>query len=151
MILNRMTLNCQALAHMNTGRMPQPRPIAGICNSAKALNCTGFPPSVPRYPREFQIKSPQAGFQISSFPNPFTGSTEIRYTLRNSSQVKISVYDMNGRLIRCLPMDMRLPVKSTFGGMLKMLRRDIIWVISRSLINRDEFLKTLKMQVKKQL
>jgi hypothetical protein len=41
-------------------------------------------------------------FQITSYPNPFTTSTEIRYILMNSSRVKVSVYDMNGRLIQCL-------------------------------------------------
>lgn len=43
-----------------------------------------------------------ARFQITSYPNPFTSSTEIRYTLMNSSRVKVSIYDMNGRLIQCL-------------------------------------------------
>jgi len=41
-------------------------------------------------------------FHITNYPNPFAGSTEIRYTLTHFSRVKISIYDMNGRLIQCL-------------------------------------------------
>jgi hypothetical protein len=43
-----------------------------------------------------------AGIQIAGYPNPFSGSTVITYTLTNSSWVSISIYDMNGRLIQGL-------------------------------------------------
>jgi hypothetical protein len=50
------------------------------------------------------IQDPAAAkrFNITNYPNPFSGSTEIRYALSQSSRVKISIYDMNGRLIQCL-------------------------------------------------
>jgi hypothetical protein len=44
----------------------------------------------------------ETSLQITNYPNPFAGTTEIRYVLANPSHVKISIYDMNGRLIQCL-------------------------------------------------
>jgi flagellar hook assembly protein FlgD len=41
-------------------------------------------------------------FHISCYPNPLTSRTEITYSLMQSSRVRISIYDMNGRLIQCL-------------------------------------------------
>ena len=35
----------------------------------------------------------------SVFPNPFNPSTEINYILEKTSDVKISIYNINGRLI----------------------------------------------------
>jgi hypothetical protein len=53
-------------------------------------------------PTAIPVSKANATFHITSYPNPFSGSTEISYTLTNSSRVKLSVYDMNGRLIGCL-------------------------------------------------
>jgi hypothetical protein len=86
-------------------------------------------------------------FQIANHPNPFTGSTEIRYTLTHSSRVKVSVYDMNGRLIQCLT-----NVFEPAG------EKRLLWHAENvapgyymgyfEISNQQErFLKTLKMQV----
>jgi hypothetical protein len=37
-----------------------------------------------------------------NYPNPFNPTTEIRYTLPKASNVKLSVYDIMGRLVRTL-------------------------------------------------
>jgi hypothetical protein len=37
-----------------------------------------------------------------NYPNPFNPSTQITYRLNKSSQVKLSVYDVTGREVRCL-------------------------------------------------
>jgi hypothetical protein len=43
-----------------------------------------------------------SSFRVINYPNPFNGSTEIRYTLDLPSHVKITVYDMDGRLMQLL-------------------------------------------------
>ena len=91
----------------------------------------------------------EAGLQITNYPNPFTGSTDIRYTLKNSSRVKVSIYDLNGRLIQCLA-----------NGFESAGEKHLLWnaenvetgyylayfEVSNQL---GRFQKTLKMQVKK--
>jgi hypothetical protein len=37
-----------------------------------------------------------------NYPNPFNPSTQITYRLNKSAQVKLSVYDVTGREVRCL-------------------------------------------------
>ena len=39
---------------------------------------------------------------FSNYPNPFNNSTRFRYNIPKASNVKISVYDINGRLITTL-------------------------------------------------
>jgi hypothetical protein len=41
-------------------------------------------------------------FRVVNTPNPFSGSTEIRYTLDLPTHVKVTIFDMNGRLIHFL-------------------------------------------------
>ncbi len=36
---------------------------------------------------------------LSNFPNPFTGSTTLKYRVANSADVKVSIFDMQGKLI----------------------------------------------------
>ena len=40
--------------------------------------------------------------QMTNYPNPFSNSTTIRFTLSKNSKVKLNIYDMNGRLIQTL-------------------------------------------------
>ena len=51
---------------------------------------------------DVQIRLPTAAILYQNFPNPFNMSTEIRYELPNSSRVNLSIFDINGRLIRKL-------------------------------------------------
>ena len=41
-------------------------------------------------------------FQLSNFPNPFSASTTISFTLNKSSKVKLNIYDINGKLIQTI-------------------------------------------------
>lgn len=41
-------------------------------------------------------------FQLSTYPNPFTGNTTIAFTLDEAQEVNISVYDQTGRLVEIL-------------------------------------------------
>ncbi|WP_084708566.1 cellulose binding domain-containing protein [Hymenobacter norwichensis] len=40
---------------------------------------------------------------VSSYPNPFTGSTTITFTAAQSSDYQLDIFDMNGRLVQHLP------------------------------------------------
>jgi flagellar hook assembly protein FlgD len=37
-----------------------------------------------------------------NYPNPFNGSTVIQYRLNQKGNIRLSVFDMNGRLVRML-------------------------------------------------
>src|SRR5690606_35891312 len=43
-----------------------------------------------------------SGLQLENFPNPFSGSTTIRYVIDESGHVRLSVYDLLGRLVAVL-------------------------------------------------
>lgn len=38
----------------------------------------------------------------ANFPNPFNSTTEIRYSLKNDSHVRLQIYELNGRLVQSL-------------------------------------------------
>lgn len=40
--------------------------------------------------------------ELTNFPNPFSGTTTIQFSLSKRSNVKLSIYDLNGRLIQLL-------------------------------------------------
>ncbi|RZL09612.1 MAG: T9SS type A sorting domain-containing protein, partial [Hymenobacter sp.] len=40
---------------------------------------------------------------LSSYPNPFTGSTTLTFTLAQSQAYQLAIYDTNGRLVQRLP------------------------------------------------
>ena len=47
--------------------------------------------------------SPAEGFVINqNYPNPFTRTTEISYTVLREAKVSVKVYDPNGREVRML-------------------------------------------------
>ncbi|WP_276371013.1 T9SS type A sorting domain-containing protein [Chryseolinea sp. H1M3-3] len=48
------------------------------------------------------LEENDSGFDLKSFPNPFTLSTEINYSLEKSSGVDVSVYDNLGNKIKSL-------------------------------------------------
>ena len=72
-------------AHLNHGD------VAGPCPSSRSVN-----------PSQLQEKVLPAKFTISNYPNPFTGQTQVQYTVPVSSRVSIKVYDMVGREIAVL-------------------------------------------------
>jgi len=49
-----------------------------------------------------ESRLPTVAILYQNFPNPFNMSTEIRYELQRSGRVNLSVFDINGRLIRNL-------------------------------------------------
>jgi hypothetical protein len=52
---------------------------------------------------EYWMQSPHRCFRLlQSFPNPFHGSTAISYSLPQSSQVTLTIYDITGRLVETL-------------------------------------------------
>src|SRR5690606_4938318 len=48
-----------------------------------------------------------SGLQLENFPNPFSGSTTIRYVIDESGHVRLSVYDLLGRKVAVLEDGMR--------------------------------------------
>ncbi len=44
----------------------------------------------------------EQGIQLENYPNPFTGTTTIAYSLTRPQQVRLEVYDLQGRRIRQL-------------------------------------------------
>ena len=50
---------------------------------------------------------PETTYLAQNYPNPFNPSTEIAYTLANSEQVRLVVYNMTGRLISVIADGMR--------------------------------------------
>ncbi len=48
------------------------------------------------------VKQPLEFILFPNFPNPFNAQTEISYTLARQCPVRISIYDLNGRLVRIL-------------------------------------------------
>ncbi|MBT3932827.1 MAG: T9SS type A sorting domain-containing protein, partial [Bacteroidetes bacterium] len=39
---------------------------------------------------------------FKAYPNPFSSATNISYQLLNNSQVKVQIFDLNGKLIQTL-------------------------------------------------
>ena len=46
---------------------------------------------------------------MTSYPNPFTGANTIQYHVESTSNVVISLYDINGRLLRTLVNEQKTP------------------------------------------
>jgi hypothetical protein len=101
-----------------------------------------------RIPTGIRDQSAEAGIQISNFPNPFTGSTEIRYSLTNSSHVKISVYNMNGALIRCLADGLETAGEKHLLWHAENIAPGYYVCYFEISDQRGQFQKTLKMQLK---
>ncbi len=51
---------------------------------------------------EKESELPEGTELHDAYPNPFNASTKIKYSLNNNSHVKISIYDINGRLVDTL-------------------------------------------------
>ena len=40
--------------------------------------------------------------ELSNYPNPFNGKTNFVFQLKNDSDIKLSIYDLNGKLIKVI-------------------------------------------------
>jgi len=68
---------------------------------------------------EFEDNNIPAKFDLSqNYPNPFNPSTEIKFSVAKSENIKVSVYDAVGRLVKVLVNDMLSPgnYKVTWNG-----------------------------------
>lgn len=68
---------------------------------------------------EFEDNNVPAKFDLSqNYPNPFNPSTEIKFSVAKSENIKVSVYDAVGRLVKVLVNDMLSPgnYKVTWNG-----------------------------------
>jgi len=54
----------------------------------------------------FVGQKPQV-YDVKNFPNPFNPSTTIRYELPESGNIKLSIYDITGQLVKTLVDDYR--------------------------------------------
>jgi hypothetical protein len=61
-----------------------------------------IPPVAANLPTSLPDNIQHREFEVANYPNPFADNTEIRFYLPAASNVKISVFDMNGRLIQIL-------------------------------------------------
>ena len=41
-------------------------------------------------------------FELRNYPNPFNGKTNFVFQLKNDSDIKLSIYDLNGKLIKVI-------------------------------------------------
>lgn len=53
-------------------------------------------------PMMFNLTTEVDAYQLSCYPNPFSGKTTISYTLKNSSNVKLIVFDSSGKEVKVL-------------------------------------------------
>ncbi|MDI6402304.1 FlgD immunoglobulin-like domain containing protein, partial [Balneolaceae bacterium ANBcel3] len=74
-------LHAELESALNEGRDPQ----YGTPSSVE---------NVPQGPTSFEL--------AQNYPNPFNPATQIRFTLQNSADVKLEVYDVTGRLVSTL-------------------------------------------------
>ena len=58
---------------------------------------------------------------MANYPNPFNPETWIPYQLAESAEVKLTIYDMNGQLVR------RLAVGHQAAGMYQSRSRAMYW------------------------
>lgn len=61
-----------------------------------------YPLTVNVEPKSSNNKSPYTFYLFQNYPNPFNPSTKISYKLTRSSFVRLSIYDINGRLVDTL-------------------------------------------------
>jgi hypothetical protein len=72
------------------------------------LNTSGQTGRATKYPREFGAglaawkPAPSCQSPVAVSPNPFSEATAIGYSLGTRSHVSLRVYDVTGRLVRCL-------------------------------------------------
>jgi hypothetical protein len=64
---------------------------------------------------------PKESALLANYPNPFNPETWIPYQLAESAEVTLTIYDMNGGIVR------RLAVGHKAAGMYQSRRRAVYW------------------------
>src|SRR5688572_7827982 len=70
----------------------------GSCSSVSGITING-PEDIEMYGKEHSIP---LQYKLSNYPNPFVGTTTIKYELLFDSKVSIKVYDLMGRVVATL-------------------------------------------------
>ena len=52
---------------------------------------------------------------LKSYPNPFSSSTTISYTLNDTGPVEIAIVDLSGKIIKTLPSEIQSPGDDTLN------------------------------------
>ena len=65
-----------------------------VYNENGVVNINNGGTYVTEYPKDFKL--------YQNYPNPFNPTTRIKYEITKGSDIKLSVYDLNGKLIRIL-------------------------------------------------
>jgi hypothetical protein len=82
------------------GTLGQPTPI-GVAQGSGCVLYAGFmPPYTVDYFCDVVDPVASPSLTVTLYPNPFTSSTLIQYSLANEAPVNISVYDVGGRKVR---------------------------------------------------
>ena len=76
-----------------------PQDDIGAINWAGTAGVWSMPPAVAN---ELDAELPEAAVVESAYPNPFRGSTTIRYTVSEATAVRLAVYDALGREVAVL-------------------------------------------------
>jgi hypothetical protein len=118
-------------------------------NSGNGIELIQVPAVGTRIPTGIPDQITATSFQLNCYPNPFSTSTEIRYTLRNSSRVKVSIYDLNGRLIQCLSNEYEPAGERQIRWNAENIAPGYYMGCFEISNPREQFRKTIKMQVKK--
>ena len=72
--------------------------------TALPSDLTGLPGGGPSSARDLNMES-----NLSAFPNPFTGTTTIAYSVETTSMTRLDVYDVTGKLVKNLFNDIQVP------------------------------------------
>jgi hypothetical protein len=57
---------------------------------------------IPLIPTDTPVEMPRITFQVSNYPNPFNPGTTIRYAMPRAGNLKLSVYNVRGHLVKTL-------------------------------------------------
>ena len=107
----------EKLPGMDSGRAS----LAGMTSNSEAAGMTDegwmlegfFDGSLEGSIESASAKSPAGLSRLSAFPNPFNDETEISFTLFESSEIELSVYDISGREVVRLAAGFRNPGSHT--------------------------------------
>ena len=89
------------------------------------------------------------GVRISNYPNPFSGSTEIIYTLPYVSHVKIAIYDINGRFLQMLTNKTEPAGEKRITWIAESFSPGFYVALTEISSQLGHFNQTIKMQIKK--
>jgi len=70
--------------------------------SLNTTACPGIPSGTTRSDPASEIGKTATQYSLSVFPNPSSGNTTISFIIPNTEKVSLTIYDMNGRLVKTL-------------------------------------------------